>query len=376
MTEFKKYIPIVTYAIFLYLGISNIDIIGGVISNMLSIFTPLIVGIVIAFILNLLMKIIEERVYPKKTKNKFLLKKKRMISLLSTYIIAITFIVVIILFIIPQVIDSSKTLVEKLPEYGSKITDYGIKLYEELGLSNEIVMNVFGNLKSLLSGLTNFTANTLKAVLSVTMGITSGALNFFMGLVFSVYLLAQKEKFISIISRINLAFNKEKVAKYLANLAWDINHTFSRFVGGQITEAIILGTLCFIGLLIFNIPYAPLVSVLIAITSLIPIIGAFIGTVPSVLMIAMESPTKALFFVIFILILQQLEGNLIYPRVVGNAIGIDGFWVFLAIVVGGGLFGIIGMLIGVPMMAVIYSIVRNIVNYRLNKNQSEVKINI
>jgi len=373
MLDYKKALSIVTYAILLYLGLSNFDAVMNILSKGISVFTPLIVGIAIAFILNLLMRIIEERIIPKVTKghkNKLLYKKKRIVSLILTYLITISFFVVLVIFILPQVVESTTTLVDKLPEYGTKITDYGMNLYNELGLSDEIVMNIFGNLKSLLSGVSTFTANTLKMILNFTVSITSGAFNVFMGLIFSIYILAKKEKFISIISRMNRAFNKKNVADYLTNLAWEVNHVFSKFVGGQITESIILGTLCFIGLLIFNIPYAPLVSVLIAITSLIPVVGAFIGTIPSVLIISMENPTQALFFVIFIVILQQLEGNLIYPRVVGSAIGIDGFWVFLAIVVGGGLFGIIGMLIGVPMMAILYSVIRNIVNKKLEQKIS------
>ena len=150
----------------------------------------------------------------------------------------------------------------------------------------------------------------------------SGALNIFIGLIFSVYLLLQKEKFVRIIKKVNYAVNKKIVADYLSEVGNESVIVFSRFVGGQLTEALILGTLCFIGLLIFNIPYAPLVSIIIAVTCLIPYVGAFIGTIPSVLIIAMESPTKALIFILFIVILQNVEGNLIYPKVVGDAIEI------------------------------------------------------
>ncbi len=369
MTEVKKYFPLVAFSILLYLGLSNLLAVLGFLSKIISVFMPLILGIAIAFVLNLLLKLIENKLltHVKPFKNsKVIQKNKRFLSILATYFLAISIIIIIILFIVPQVVASSKTLIDKLPEYSNKITLLGTKAYNYLGLSQETLKQLFANFKDLFVGLSQFTATTLLTVLNVTLNITSGALNLFLGLVFSIYILAQKEKLIEIVSKVNRAVNNKKVAEYLSDLGVESGHIFSKFVSGQITEAIILGSLCFVGLLIFDVPYAPLVSVLIAITSLIPVVGSFIGTVPSVLIIAMESPTKALFFIVFILILQQLEGNLIYPRVVGGAIGIGGFWVFLAITLGGGLFGIVGMLLGVPAMAIIYSVIRKAVNAKLN----------
>lgn len=369
MNPFKSYLPLVTYAILLFLGLSNLDKVLAVLGNFISVLMPLIVGIAIAFVLNLLLRIIESQYVLKHKRIKhmsFISKNERTIALLMTYAITFTLIALMIVFIVPQVIESSKTLIDKLPEYGKQITNFGIRVYSEMGLSEEIITEWFGSFKDIFVGLSEFTASTLIAIFNVTKNVTSGALNLFLGLIFSAYLLAQKEKLIQTVSKVNRAFNRPNVAQSLERLSGETTHIFSRFVGGQLTEALILGTLCFIGLILFKIPYAPLVSVLVGITSLIPVVGAFIGIVPSLLIIAMESPTQALVFLVFILILQQLEGNLIYPRVVGNAIGISGFWVFLAITVGGGLFGILGMLLGVPLMAVVYTVVRNIVNERLD----------
>ena len=368
MENDRKPFILITYGVLLYLIVRNLTSVLSVLGEILSVFTPLIIGIGIAFVLNLLMSIIENKLLTRKIveKNlKFISKNKRPFSLLLTYFITIVAVVMIILFIVPQVIESSKLLISKLPEYGQKITQIGTELYYDLGLSEEMLTELFGNFKNLFVGLSEFTANTLLKLLTMTLSITSGALNLLLGLVFSIYLLAQKEKLIEILSKVNRAFNKKRVAIYLQELGKESSFIFSKFVGGQITEAIILGSLCFIGLLIFGVPYAPLVSVLIALTSLVPVVGAFIGTIPSFLIIAMESPTKAVIFLIFILILQQLEGNIIYPKVVGDAIGIGGFWVFLAITVGGGLFGIMGMLMGVPLMAILYSVVKKEVDRRL-----------
>lgn len=371
MTEIKKFFPIVTYAVLLYLGASNLNSVLTFISKIISVTMPLIVGIAIAFILNLLLIKFENNLFKKRkifAKNKWIQNHLRLLSLFMTYFFTLLIIVLIIIFIVPQVADSSMTLVNKLPEYSVKLTNYGTELYDKLGLTDDIINQLFVSFKDIFMGLSSFTANTLLKIVNVTLGITSGALTAFMGIIFSVYILASKEKLIEIIGKINRAFMPKRTASYLANLMDHVNQIFSGFVGGQITEAFILGTLCFIGLLIFNIPYAPLISVIIAVTCLIPFVGAFIGTIPSVLIIAMESPSKALLFLVFISILQQVEGNFIYPKVVGDAVGISGFWVFLAITVGGGLFGVLGMLLGVPLMAVLYTVVRNEVNYRLDSN--------
>ncbi|HAS73578.1 MAG TPA: AI-2E family transporter [Clostridiales bacterium UBA8960] len=372
MKTFKTYFPIVTYAILLFLGFSNLDKVIAVLGHLLSVLMPLIIGIAIAFVLNLLLRMIEsDHILNNKRLRSihFVSKNMRAIGIMLTYTVTITVFVLMFIFIVPQVIDSSKTLIDKLPEYGRQITDFGTRVYNDLGLSEAIISEWFGNFKDIFVGLSEFTASTLITLFNVTKDVTSGALNLFLGTIFSVYLLAQKEKLIETASKINRAFNREDIAEGFESLGKETSHIFSRFVGGQLTEAMILGTLCFIGLILFKIPYAPLVSVLVGITSLIPIVGAFIGIVPSFLIIAMESPTQALLFLVFILILQQFEGNFIYPKVVGNAIGISGFWVFLAIIVGGGLFGILGMLLGVPLMAVAYTILRRVVNNRLKEKQ-------
>ena len=371
MTPLRKYLPLATYVILLYLGVSNFSVVLNFIQSIVSVFMPLIIGIAIAFVLNLLMNLIEKLLFEKiekLKKIKWIHKNRRILSIILTYLTAGLMITVLVVFVVPQVVSSTSVLIEKLPLYGKQITEFGTSVYQDLGLSDQFLNDLLSNFKDLFVGVSEFTATTIMALLNMTLDITAGALNVFIGLIFSVYLLAQKEHLISILKRVNRAFVIPKVANGIESFASESNVIFSKFVGGQLTEALILGSLCFIGLILFDIPYAPLVSVLIAVTSLIPVVGAFIGTVPSVLIIAMENPTQALIFVIFILILQQLEGNLIYPKVVGSAIGIGGFWVFLAITVGGGMFGILGMLLGVPLMAVIYTFMRRIVNKRLSDN--------
>lgn len=372
MTPLRKFAPLVTFTIIMYISFSNLGTVFGVFGRVLSVFMPLLIGIAIAFVLNLLLKPIEKFIERGFKNRNYILKNKRIFSVIATYVITFSAIIMIILFIVPQVTLSTKSLIDKLPEYGKQITIFGTKAYESLNLPSDILDQIFTNFKDVFVGLSEFTASTIMTLLNMTLNITSGALTVFIGLIFSVYLLLQKEKLIRMIKKLNYAFNKLEVANYLTEVGTESTKIFSKFVGGQLTEALILGSLCFIGLLVFNIPYAPLISVLIAITSLIPVVGAFIGTIPSVLIIAMENPTQAIFFIVFIVILQQIEGNLIYPKVVGDAIGIGGFWVFLAITVGGGFYGILGMLFGVPTMAILYTVIRKWVNLRLKDKKIKV----
>lgn len=362
----KKWLIISTYMISLYLALSNIKIVAGALSYIMGIISPLVIGICIAFILNIILRFIENYLLQPLTKKvEWIDRRKRLISVMLTYIFAISVIIMMILFIVPQVLESLKSLVEMMPGYGKELQIYANGLYEKLGLSQEIWDQLLANLNNVTSSLTKLTANTVNIVINFTIGLTSGVVELFIGIIFSVYILLSKEKLIEIVAKMNQAYMGQKVAKTLVHIMSEVNDTFSKFIGGQMLESLILGLLCFIGMVILKIPYAPLVSTLVAITSVIPVLGAYIGIVPSAFIIFMESPVKALIFIIFITILQQVENNMIYPKVVGKAIGLDGFWVLLAIVMAGKLFGIFGMLIGVPTMAVIYSLVRRATNKRI-----------
>jgi len=362
----RKLILIATYIVVLYWALTNIKLVSSGISNIMGILSPIIIGIFIAFILNILLKIIEKgfRVF---TNVKWLYEKRRLFSIILTYLITITFITAIIFFIVPQVIESAETLVNTIPQYSESLKKSSNDLFLKLGLSNEDLNELLGNWKELLQSIGEFTANTIDKIFNFTLNFASGVVNFFIGIIFSIYILLYKEKLIHILRKLINTYTSDKVSSRISHIAKEINHTFTRFIGGQLTEAIILGTMCFIGMAILRLPYVPLISVLIGITSLIPLLGAYIGTIPAAFIIFMENPMQALIFILFILIIQQIEGNFIYPKVVGKAIGLDGFWVFLAIIIGGSMFGILGMMLGVPSMAVIYTIIREATNKRLKK---------
>ena len=188
-----------------------------------------------------------------------------------------------------------------------------------------------------------------------------------MGIAFSVYMLAQKEKLCRQLRKIVLAFLPHKKAEYLIAAGKLSNKIFARFVTGQLTEAVIIGVLCFFGMSIFSMPYAALISTIVGCTSLIPIFGAFFGTAVGAFLLLMIDPMTAVWFVLFIIILQQVESNVIYPRVVGNSVGLPGIWVLFTVLVGGGIFGIFGMLVGIPIASVAYCLFKDAVSSRLKR---------
>lgn len=225
------------------------------------------------------------------------------------------------------------------------------------------------NSTELQNNITSFLSKYGEDFLNTTIGITSSifslVVNLVLALAFSLYLLAQKETLTGQAKKVVRALFSEKWAHWITDVARMTNRTFSNFVTGQLTEAVILGTLCFLGMLIFRLPYAGVISVLVGFTALIPIFGAFIGVGIGAFLILLVSPIKALWFILFFVILQQLEGNLIYPRVVGKSVGLPGIWVLAAVTVGGNAFGLAGMLLAVPLCSVLYTLARQGVNARL-----------
>jgi len=369
--NFKKYIILSTYIVVLFLTLSNLSKVTEGFAYVIRIFSPLLIGIFIAFVLNILMGFFENKLLKSAfKKNKLLGKHKRIITIILTFITMIILAAGFILYIIPQVVQSTTTLIKMLPTYATNVQNTGLDLYQQLGLSDQIQNALVVNLKDIALSLSNFTANTVNTIFNFSVNLTYGVLNFLLGIIFSVYILFSKEKLIEILRKLNLVFVKKPFAETLIHVADESSKTFARFVRGQLLGSLILGLLCFIGMLIFKIPYAPLTSVLIAVTSLIPMFGAFIGIIPATFIIYMESPVKALIFIIFIIILQQFEGNVLYPKIVGDAIGLDGFWVFLAITVGGSVYGVVGMLFGIPIMAVTYTLVREATYKRLERRKN------
>ena len=361
---------VLTYLVVLFWALTNGEKVLSWLGGILGLLSPLIIGIFIAFMLNPLLNFIENTVIGRYFYHvKTLYRRRRLISVTLIYLITTALLVSIIFFILPQVVQSGQSLINALPKYAQSSYRLIHSILKDLRVSPQDVNEIFGSWEDIFKSLGEFTANAFEQLFHVTMNVASGVINFFMGVIFSIYILLYKEKLKNILHKLTSAFLSERVVYWLEDLAQEIHRTFQKFIGGQLTEAVILGGMCFLGMVALRLPYAPLISLLVGITSLIPLLGAYIGTIPSAFIIFMENPMQALIFILFILIIQQIEGNFIYPRVVGNAIGLDGFWVFLAIFIGGNALGILGMLVAVPSMAVIYTLIRQVTNRRLDSKK-------
>lgn len=379
--SFKKNFFLGILLIAFYFLLSNIKDLYLGLGNFIAILNPFIMGFAIAYVLNLPMTFIENKVLSLFTKKSSTsIKFKRPISIILTFILLIGFLTMVILFVVPEFLSNLTALLNNIPSYISGFENNLGFYFENFPISPEVINDISSSiLKAWKEWLTlggQLISSSLTGLITTTINITSSLINLVLSIIFAIYMLASKENLIIQLKKLTKAFLPKKVSNKLLYLGKISNVTFSKFIAGQCTEAVILGLLCFIGMSILKIPYPLVVSVLVGITALIPIFGAFIGTVPSVILILLIDPTKALWFIIFILCLQQLEGNIIYPKVVGNSVGISPILVLLAMLVGGQTLGLLGMLIGIPVFSIGYQLIKNNVNKRLVKTNYSTFANI
>ena len=363
----KRILLLVACSIILYWALNNLSTLGKLLGSFFSLFSPLLIGAGIAYVMNLLLKAIE-RLWDmalKKAPELWRVKLKRPICLTATMLLFLGIIFAIFFILIPRLEEAGSTLIANVPGYITQIQNWWESLVDfaaEHGVTlPELSMNVEDATKFISKILSSDSSNVVNTTIDITTSILGALVNILLALVFSVYMLAQKETLISQSRRLLLAALPRKAGQRTMHILKLTNNAFSSFVTGQVTEAFILGSLCCIGMLILRLPYALPVSVIISFTSLIPIFGAWIGAATGAFLIVFVSPIKALTFLIFLLILQQVEGNLIYPKVVGKSVGLPGLWVLAAVTIGGGIFGMLGMLLGVPICSVIYALVQDFI---------------
>ena len=356
--EMKNKLLLVTYAIVLFVVLLNYQWIISFLGTIGNVMMPFIIGTVIAFILNVIVNMLENSALNKVKKG------KRPLSIVLSLVIVFGFVVVLLFILIPQLKNAGMIFVENIPEYQETIYELGTKI----GLSKEQLAFFELDNNKLRDELTLLVTENSANLINMSFGFASSLVeavtNFFVGLVFAIYVLIEKEnlkrQFSKLLDRV---LDKKKYEKTIKVLSLT-NLTFSNFIKVQFVEACILGILCFIGMICFGLPYAATISVVIGFTALIPIFGAFIGCVLGAFLIFMVSPAQALIFVLFFLVLQQIEGNLIYPKVVGGKIGLPSIWVLVGVIAGGALGGVFGMLIGVPILSVVYALLKEFVNTR------------
>lgn len=373
--DYKKTLKLVIIAIIAYWILNHYQIVLSLLSKLLSVLMPFIIGCMIAFVLNVLMIRIEKQL-SKVIVNPKLKILKRVLSILGSIALVVGVVAIIIILIIPELVSAIKVIALSLPEVIDNLQNWtdshSIYLPQLENLINQIDVESLGNELSKFAK-TEF-SGVLDSTIDILAVIVNGIVNFVLGLVFAIYILMSKETLKNQTKRLINAYLPSKVADNIFEVARLSRTTFSNFIIGQTVEAFILGALCTIGMIILGLPYAPMVGSLVGITAFIPIIGAFIGGAIGAFMIFTIDYMQAFIFIIFLVILQQLEGDLIYPRVVGSTIGLPSIWVLFAVTVGGSLWGITGVLLGVPIVSVIYSLVK--IQVKNREKRLKVKENV
>lgn len=331
---------------------------------------PFLYGGAIAFVLNIPMRGIENHLL-KKWKGRTADKMKRPVSMLLSILFVVVILAVVVGTVVPQVTKTAAEVGRKIPVFAGRVVTELEKISLEYPQLNEEIAkleNLQINWESLAANAINFLKNGMTSMLTSTVNVASsiigGVMNFFISFVFALYILSQKEKLGNQGIRILSAYFSEKTAEKIREVLALLYRNFSNFITGQCTEAVILGLMFVVAMTIFQMPYAFMIGVLIAFTALIPIVGAFIGCFVGAFLILIDNPMMALWFVILFLVIQQLEGNLIYPKVVGNSVGLPSIWVLMAVSLGGSLFGVAGMLIFIPLLSTFYTLFREGVNRR------------
>ena len=326
--------------------------------------SPIIIGGIVAYLVNILMGRYEKWYFPK-SKNLILVKSRRPVCMLLAFLTLVAAVVLVVWLILPQLLECIGIIVAGMPSFIEKIVARTIATFQKLDLA-VVPPEVLQTLESidwqskigeLVEVLTTGIGDVVDLLVNAVSSVISAVITGVMSLIFAIYLLNGKETLLKQFHRVTRRYLPEKFCARLNYVLRITNDCFRRYIVGQCTEAVILGVLCSLGMWIFRMPYAAMIGTLVGFTALIPVAGAYIGGGVGAFMILTVDPFKSLMFIVFIVVLQQLEGNLIYPRVVGSSMGLPGIWVLAAVAIGGGIMGVAGMLLGVPLAAVIYRII-------------------
>lgn len=362
--DWKTVFKIGVGVIAVYLVIHYWPNISGILGTVLSAASPIIIGAAVAYPLNILMSFYERHYFPKSQKPA-VIKSRKAVSLVGAVITVLGIISLVIGLIAPQLVACIQMLVNEIPGAMDYIVS---KLKENEFISKNLIDSLASvdwksRITDIMQTVTSGIGDVAGVAVSAVSSVFSGVFNIVLGVIFALYILIDKKRLGRQFNKVSVKYIPARILEKITHIIDVLNDCFHRFIVGQCTEAVILGVLCIIGMAILRIPYALMIGTLMGFTALIPIVGGLIGAGVGAFLILMESPVKALIFIIFVIILQQVEGNLIYPKVVGSSIGLPGLWVLAAVTVGGGVFGIFGMLIGVPVVATVYRLVREDVTH-------------
>lgn len=365
----KTWVAVTTCAVVVFFMLLNIRQGFSALGKLMGIIAPFFVGFGIAFVLNGPLKLVENRLLVGLGNTKRGRKLRRPLALILTYLLFFVIVSFVFSLLVPQIVTSVGTLINNVPLYLEKLQQTVDTLSVQYNISGTIFQNAIGSWEDIMSWLGGVLQAALPQVMNITMSVTSGVSKFFIGLIVSVYMLAGKERFSAQIKRVMNAYLPELHRDRALRLGDIAYKTFNGFISGQLLDACIVGVLCFAGMNILPLSpavntYMVLISTIIAITNIIPIFGPYIGAVPCTFIILMVDFKSALWFVAMIVAIQMVDGNIILPKIVGDSIGLSGFWVMFAIITGGGLFGLGGMVLGIPTFATFYRVMQLIVDKR------------
>ena len=366
---------IIAFAVVLYTAAQNLASVYGAVKTVWNVFGVVITGLAMAFVLNVPLKLFEDRVFYGMSEDRrpLVRRLRRAVSLVCALVVSLGVIVILIAVVLPQLTQTVTEVAARLPEYISAVVNWINEFLAKFDIEIEALKEFTVDWEKVFKDLSTYLkeGNVINTATDVGTAAASTVMTTFLGLVVAVYVLAQKERIGRFTRRCIDAFLPKRASSAISRVASMASETFSSFVAGQLADSCILGILCYICMLIFRFPYPEVISVVIGVTSLVPMVGSFIGEVIGALLILIVSPLKALLFVIMVLAIQQVDGAFIYPRIVGKSVGLPGVAVFCAVIVGGNIAGVLGAVMGVPVCAVLYALLKEAVASRLEGRRTD-----
>ncbi|MDE5771110.1 MAG: AI-2E family transporter [Ruminococcus sp.] len=361
--DIRRYCFIAVLIFVVCIAVRNFSVISGLIKKAFSVSVPLLTGCIIAYIFNIIMTFYEKHYFPKRNSD-FIKSSRRPVCTILSFASAGIIIVLISNIIYPELVKAVKLIYDEIPPFFSEVQKFAKTTLKEYPEIQEFIDSFEPDVMSITEKISSGAYDIFDSVISLIGSTVSLIADTVIAIIFALYLLLRKDKLKMDIIRFQKAYLGDKTNRHINHLFETAHETFRNFFVGQFTEGIIIGLLCFIGMLVLRLPYSAMTSTIVGVTSLIPIVGGLFGAVISAFIIFTVNPMQALIFIIFLVILQQIEGNLIYPKVVGSSVGLPGIWVIAAVTVGGGLFKILGMLLGVPVVATAYKLIFEILEKR------------
>lgn len=359
------YAIIITIGISIYFAYYRFDVITGICNTIFSLATPFVLGFAIAFLLNKPMMFFEQKLFRKWRCKQ---QTKRNLASILAMIVGVIVVVVFISLLIPQLLESIYSLVKAFPGYVTDFQKFAVDFMRDNQIDQTIINRYLDN-SDILTKLTEIVTKALPQMAKMTYQIGSILLNIVLGIVSGLYMMMDKERLSGFIKKINYAVFPDKTSQYFHRMTLASGDIFNNFIIGKAIDSLIIGVICYIGCLIFNFPYAVLLSVFVGVTNMIPVFGPFIGAVPGFVILFIINPITALYFALFVFVLQQFDGNILGPLILGDKLGLPSIGILFSVCIGGGMFGILGMFVGVPCFAVIFMAIREWVHMRLDKKE-------